>query len=82
LIRGRKSIQGWPSATATDSEDTLRFCRLTGVRTMSEKYLLAKANEAYARMMTGKAEFRVVLIMCEPYLSGGSRLGCGGRTQA
>jgi len=63
LIRGRKSIQGWPSGTATDSEDTLRFAELTGVRTMIEKFPLAKANEAYARMMSGQAEFRVVLTM-------------------
>ncbi len=63
LIRGRKSIQGWPSGTATDSEDTLRFAELAGVRTMIEKYPLTQANEAYARMMSGKAEFRVVLTM-------------------
>ncbi len=61
LIRGRKSIQGWASGTPTDSEDTLRFAELTGVRPMIEKYPLEKANEAYARMMSGKAEFRVVL---------------------
>jgi D-arabinose 1-dehydrogenase-like Zn-dependent alcohol dehydrogenase len=63
LIPGRKSIQGWPSGTASDSEDTLRFAQLTGVRPMIEKYPLAKAGEAYARMMSGHAEFRVVLTM-------------------
>jgi D-arabinose 1-dehydrogenase-like Zn-dependent alcohol dehydrogenase len=63
LIGQRKSIQGWPSGTAADSEDTLRFAELTGVRPMIEKFPLAKANEAYARMMSGKAEFRVVLTM-------------------
>lgn len=63
LIGGRKSIQGWPSGTAADSEDTLRFAELTGVRAMIEKYPLEKANEAYARMMSGKAEFRVVVVM-------------------
>jgi D-arabinose 1-dehydrogenase-like Zn-dependent alcohol dehydrogenase len=63
LIPGRKSIQGWPSGTASDSEDTLRFAQLTGVRPMIEKYPLAKAAEAYARMMSGHAEFRVVLTM-------------------
>jgi D-arabinose 1-dehydrogenase-like Zn-dependent alcohol dehydrogenase len=63
LIRGNKSIQGWASGTATDSEDTLRFAELTGVRTMIEKFPLEKVNEAYARMMSGKAEFRVVLTM-------------------
>lgn len=63
LIRGKRSVQGWASGTATDSEDTLRFAELTGVRPMIEKYPLAKAGEAYARMMSGKAEFRVVLTM-------------------
>ncbi|HLJ28987.1 MAG TPA: alcohol dehydrogenase [Candidatus Angelobacter sp.] len=63
LIGGRKSIQGWPSGTPADSEDTLRFAELSGVRAMIERYPLEKANEAYARMMSGKAEFRVVLTM-------------------
>jgi D-arabinose 1-dehydrogenase-like Zn-dependent alcohol dehydrogenase len=63
LIRGRKSIQGWASGIPTDSEDTMRFSELTGVRAMIEKYSLARAGEAYARMMSGKAEFRVVLTM-------------------
>jgi D-arabinose 1-dehydrogenase-like Zn-dependent alcohol dehydrogenase len=63
LIFGMKSIQGWASGIPTDSEDTLRFAELTGVRPMIEKYPLAKAGEAYARMMSGKAEFRVVLTM-------------------
>jgi len=63
LIGARKGIQGWPSGTAMDSEDTLRFSELTGVRPMIEKFPLTKANEAYARMMSGKAEYRVVLTM-------------------
>jgi D-arabinose 1-dehydrogenase-like Zn-dependent alcohol dehydrogenase len=63
IILHRKSIQGWPSGTATDSEDTLRFSELTGVRPMIETFPLAKASEAYARMMSGDAEFRVVLTM-------------------
>ena len=63
LIRGRKSIQGWPSGTPADSEDTLRFAELTGVRPMVERFPLVKVNEAYARMMSGKAEYRVVLTM-------------------
>ena len=63
LIFGSKSIQGWASGTATDSEDTLNFAKLTGVRPMVETYPLEKAAEAYARMMSGKAEFRVVLTM-------------------
>jgi len=63
LIRGEKNVQGWASGIPTDSEDTLRFAELTGVRTMIEKYPLKKVNEAYARMTSGKAEFRVVLTM-------------------
>jgi len=63
LIVGGKSIQGWWSGIPMDSEDTLRFAELSGVRPMIETYPLEKAAEAYARMMSGKAEFRVVLTM-------------------
>jgi D-arabinose 1-dehydrogenase-like Zn-dependent alcohol dehydrogenase len=63
LIFGAKSIQGWASGVPMDSEDTLRFSELSGVRPMIETYPLEKAAEAYARMMSGKAEFRVVLTM-------------------
>jgi D-arabinose 1-dehydrogenase-like Zn-dependent alcohol dehydrogenase len=63
LIFGKKRIQGWASGIPADSEDTLRFAEMTGVRPMIEKYPLVKAAEAYARMMSGKAEFRVVLTM-------------------
>jgi len=63
LIVGRKRVQGWAAGLPTDSEDTLRFAEMTGVRPMIEKYPLAKADEGYARMMSGKAEFRVVLTM-------------------
>ena len=63
LINGSKTIQGWASGTPADSEDTLRFAELSGVRPMTETYPLEKAAEAYARMMSGKAEFRVVLTM-------------------
>jgi len=63
LVLQQKRIQGWYSGIATDSEDTLRFAEMTGVRPMIEKYPLAKAAEAYARMLSGKAEFRVVLTM-------------------
>lgn len=63
LIPGRKTIQGWPSGTAKDSEDTLRFSSLTGVRPMIERYPLEKAAEAYNRMISGRARFRVVLTM-------------------
>lgn len=61
LIGGRKTIQGWPSGTARDSEDTLRFSSLSGVRPMIEPYPLEKAADAYNQMITGKARFRVVL---------------------
>ena len=61
LIFGRRRIQGWPSGLPTDSEDALRFAEMTGVRPMIEKYPLERAAEGYARMMSGKAEFRVVL---------------------
>ncbi|HXO87039.1 MAG TPA: alcohol dehydrogenase [Candidatus Acidoferrales bacterium] len=63
LIFGVRSLQGWASGIPTDSEDTLRFAEMTGVRTMIEKFPLEKANEAFTRMMSGKAEFRVVLTM-------------------
>jgi len=63
LIAGRTQLLGWASGIATDSEDTLRFAELTGVRPMIETYPFARAAEAYARMLSGKAEFRVVLTM-------------------
>jgi len=63
LIGARRELRGWASGTATDSEDTLRFAELTGVRAMVERYPLEKVKEAYARMQSGKAEFRVVLTM-------------------
>lgn len=61
LLMARRSIVGWPSGTSMDSQDTLAFSALTGVRSMNEAYPLAKAPEAYERMMSGKARFRVVL---------------------
>ncbi len=63
LINGSKTIQGWAAGTPADSEDTLRFAELSGVRPMIETYPLEKAAEAYARMLSGKAQFRVVLTM-------------------
>src|SRR5262245_36456715 len=63
LIFGKKTIQGWYSGIATDSEDTLRFAEISGVRPMIEKVPLARAAEGYARMMSGQARFRVVLTM-------------------
>jgi D-arabinose 1-dehydrogenase-like Zn-dependent alcohol dehydrogenase len=63
LITGSRAIQGWASGTPADAEDTLRFAELTGVHPMIETYPLEKASEAYARMISGKAQFRVVLTM-------------------
>lgn len=63
LIFGMHALQGWASGTPADSEDTLNFAELTGVRPMIETYPLERAAEAYARMLSGKAEFRVVLTM-------------------
>jgi D-arabinose 1-dehydrogenase-like Zn-dependent alcohol dehydrogenase len=63
LITGSRTIQGWAAGTAADSEDTLHFAELSGVRPMIETYPLEKAAEAYDRMMSGKAQFRVVLTM-------------------
>jgi D-arabinose 1-dehydrogenase-like Zn-dependent alcohol dehydrogenase len=63
LIFGRRAIKGWASGTAKDSEDTLRFSALSGVRPMIERYPLEKAAEGYERMMSGQARFRVVLTL-------------------
>jgi D-arabinose 1-dehydrogenase-like Zn-dependent alcohol dehydrogenase len=63
LITRTASIQGWASGTTAGEEDTLNFAELSGVRPMIERYPLEKAGEAYARMMSGKAQFRVVLTM-------------------
>lgn len=63
LIMGRRSILGWPSGTARDSEDTLNFCALTGIRAMAETLPLEQAAAGYERMLSGKARFRVVLTM-------------------
>jgi D-arabinose 1-dehydrogenase-like Zn-dependent alcohol dehydrogenase len=61
LLLGRRTFAGWPSGTGMDSEDTLNFSALTGVKPMIETYPLEKAEEAYDRMMSGKARFRAVL---------------------
>jgi D-arabinose 1-dehydrogenase-like Zn-dependent alcohol dehydrogenase len=63
LVTGSRAIQGWASGTSADEEDTLRFAELSGVRPMIETYPLEKAGEAYARMLSGSAQFRVVLKM-------------------
>ena len=61
LIAGRRMIQGWPCGTSINSQDTLDFSALTGVRPMNHVFPLEKAAEAYDLMMSGKAKFRVVL---------------------
>jgi D-arabinose 1-dehydrogenase-like Zn-dependent alcohol dehydrogenase len=61
MILRRQSVAGWPSGSGMDSEDTLNFSALTGIKPMIETYPLEKAAEGYERMMSGKARFRVVL---------------------
>lgn len=61
MLVGQLSVRGWYSGTAIDSEDTMAFSALTGVRSMNEEYPMEKVAEAYERMMSGKARFRVVL---------------------
>jgi D-arabinose 1-dehydrogenase-like Zn-dependent alcohol dehydrogenase len=63
LLMGRRSVKGWYSGTAIDSQDTLAFSARTGVHSMNETFPLARVNEAYERMASGKARFRVVLTM-------------------
>ena len=63
LLLGRRSIMGWPSGNSIDSQDTLVFSMLTGVRSMNEIFPLERAAEAYQHMMSGKARFRAVLAM-------------------
>ena len=63
LIGGSKTIRGWASGTGKDSQDTLEFSALSGVRPMIERYPLEKAAEAYDQMISGRARFRVVLTM-------------------
>jgi len=61
LIAGSRKVAGWASGTAKDSEETMEFSALTGIRPMIEKYPLEKAEEAYEQMISGRARFRVVL---------------------
>jgi D-arabinose 1-dehydrogenase-like Zn-dependent alcohol dehydrogenase len=63
LIGGRRSVKGWYSGTSIDSQDTLKFSALAGVHSMNEIFPLERVTEAYERMMSGKARFRVVLNM-------------------
>jgi D-arabinose 1-dehydrogenase-like Zn-dependent alcohol dehydrogenase len=61
MILGRRSMIGWPAGTSIDSQDTLSFSVLSGVRSMNEVFPLERAPEAYDLMMSGKARFRCVL---------------------
>ncbi len=61
LIGGRRRVQGWPSGTAKDSEETLAFSALNGVASRNETFPLEKVNDAFQRMITNRARFRVVL---------------------
>ena len=63
MISGNQSVRGWYSGTAIDSEDTLKFSALAGVRSLNEVFPMTRVSEAYERMMSGKARFRVVLKM-------------------
>ena len=65
LLMGCRSVKGWYSGTSIDSQDTLAFSVRTGVRSMNEIYPLDRVAEAYDRMMSGKARFRVVLTIAE-----------------
>jgi len=62
LLLGRRSVAGWPAGTSLDSQETMSFSEISGVRPMNEVYPLEKAPEAFERMMSGKARFRVVLV--------------------
>ena len=63
LLMGDRSVKGWYSGTSIDSQDTLAFSARAGVHSMNEIFPLERVNEAYDRMMSGKARFRVVLTM-------------------
>jgi D-arabinose 1-dehydrogenase-like Zn-dependent alcohol dehydrogenase len=66
LIGARRSVRGWPSGTSHDSEDALAFCSRSGVRPLIERFPLARAADAYERMMTNKVRFRAVLTTGKP----------------
>jgi D-arabinose 1-dehydrogenase-like Zn-dependent alcohol dehydrogenase len=63
LLSGRQSVKGWYSGTSIDSQDTMAFSVLSGVRSRNEIFPLERAAEGYERMMSGKARFRAVLSM-------------------
>jgi D-arabinose 1-dehydrogenase-like Zn-dependent alcohol dehydrogenase len=61
LLSGNRSVKGWYSGTSIDSQDTVAFSARAGVKSMNETFPLERVAEAYERMMSGKARFRVVL---------------------
>jgi D-arabinose 1-dehydrogenase-like Zn-dependent alcohol dehydrogenase len=61
LLGNRLSVKGWPSGRAVDSEDCMKFAALTGIRPLIERFSLDNAEDAYKRMMSGKARFRAVI---------------------
>ena len=63
LIGTRAGIYGWPSGASIDSEDTMAFSAMTGVRPMTETFPLEKVQDAYDRMMSNQARFRLVITM-------------------
>jgi alcohol dehydrogenase/propanol-preferring alcohol dehydrogenase len=63
LLMGKRSIKGWYSGTSIDSQETMAFSALEGVKSMNEVFPFERAPEAYDRMMSGKARFRAVLTM-------------------
>jgi D-arabinose 1-dehydrogenase-like Zn-dependent alcohol dehydrogenase len=62
LIRNRRTIQGWPAGTSRDSEDTMNFCALFGIRAMIEQFPLENAAAGYEQMLSGRVRFRAVLV--------------------
>lgn len=63
LISKRAEIKGWPAGSSWDSEDTLRFCAMTGIRPQIERFPLDRGVEAFERMKSGKAKYRAVIVM-------------------
>jgi D-arabinose 1-dehydrogenase-like Zn-dependent alcohol dehydrogenase len=62
MVSKRLSLLGWPNGHAKDSEETVAFCKLSGVKAHIQRYPLAQAAEAYKAMMTGRVRFRAVLV--------------------
>ena len=63
MIQGGRSVYGWPSGHALDSEEAIEFAKIHKVDCMIEKFPLEEANKAYEHTMSGKVRFRSVLVM-------------------